>query len=199
MYPRIDESNSSTSTLGISANANSAISYNTRCNEEKGTIMAIIINKNKFIFKEGYLTHKGTIVSPSFTKAYLELEEFLQRAKHNNAETNKLCLPCFKKESIFSVNLIEVPEPATPALDKAQALADKTGEELALIRKKQDAEEILEYFNAVVEMVIGDTFIIHGENYHATIYDTPMLGNPLELTKEKLLKLVCAAAQYPLD
>lgn len=185
---------------GICTKANGALLYNNRCNEKKGKNMANIVEKSELVLKDGYLTHRkgGTVVTPGFVSAYIQLEDFLQHAMYDNKAKVIASLPRFEKESTFDKERIKVPVPKTPRLDKEGRNADKQAAELRLINAYEEVVGVLLHHNAVVELVLSDNIVVFDEDYRATIIDTPMLGNPLELTKEKLLKLVCDAAQYPL-
>lgn len=184
---------------GTGTEAIDAVSYTNHCNEEKGKTMATIVKKSDLKFVDGFLSLDGTIVSPSVADALNELEGFLQRAKFEN-ENRIEARPNFVRESNFETEdgLIKVPAPKTPVLDADAEHAEKVSEELHLIESHDQVHMVLDQYNSVVEFVTGSTVVLYDGDYKATLIDTPTLGNPLTLKKDKLLKLICEAVEYPL-
>ena len=182
---------------GTNLDAIEGVSYNNRCNEKKGKTMATIINKKQLRFTNGYLELEGTLVAPSFLKDYMELEDFLQQARYKN-ELDKEVL-VFHRESMAEGPLIKIEDPATPTMDKEAKKVDKISKEAIALVAAGEARNVLNQFNSVCEFVMQDSVVLYDENYRASLIDTPMLGNPLELTEEKLVDLVCEAVEYKRD
>ena len=182
---------------GTNLDAIEDVSYNNRCNEKKGKTMANIINKKQLRFTNGYLELGGTLVAPSFLKDYMELEDFLQQARYKN-ELDKEFL-VFHRESMTEGTLIKIEDPATPTMDKEAKKVDKISKEAMALVAAGEARNVLDQFNSVCEFVMQDSVVLYDENYRASLIDTPMLGNPLELTEEKLVDLVCEAVEYKRD
>ena len=182
---------------GTNLDAIEDVSYNNRCNEKKGKTMANIINKKQLRFTNGYLELGGTLVAPSFLKDYMELEDFLQQARYKN-ELDKEFL-VFHRESMTEGTLIKIEDPATPTMDKEAKKVDKISKEATALIAAGEARNVLDQFNSVCEFVMQDSVVLYDENYRASLIDTPMLGNPLELTEEKLVDLVCEAVEYKRD
>ena len=182
---------------GTNLDAIEGVSYNNRCNEKKGKTMATIINKKQLRFTNGYLELGGTLVAPSFLKDYMELEDFLQQARYNNELDKEFRV--FHRESMAEGPLIKIEDPATPTMDKEAKKVDKISKEAIALVAAGEARNVLNQFNSVCEFVMQDSVVLYDENYRASLIDTPMLGNPLELTEEKLVDLVCEAVEYKRD
>ena len=78
-------------------------------------------------------------------------------------------------------------------------MVDKISKEATALVAASKARNVLNQFNSVCEFVMQDSVVLYDENYRASLIDTPMLGNPLELTEEKLVDLVCEAVEYKRD
>lgn len=185
---------------GIGTDAIGAVSYNNHCNEKKeGKTMANIVKKSDLKFEDGYLSTKrdGAIIAPGFVQSYIALEDFLQRAAFDNA--NKPVDARFVRESNIADRMIEVPAPKTPTLDADAKHADEVARDEKAIRAYEEAIKVLDEFNSVVEFVSSKTVVLYDDDYKAVVIDTPVLGDPLKLTKDRLLTLVCEAVEYNVD
>ena len=148
-----------------------------------------IYKKSDCAIIDGQITIENEILplSPDVYSMLHLMDEQVQKAKFLEKQPKAQAVPTligFKKKSSFSLPFID--KPKTPASDKQvkQAMAimaeadelEKVGNVNALILKLQPLFDWVE-----------SEYVTDGYPAHSRI-DTPEIGNPLELTSEKLVE-----------
>ena len=142
-------------------------------------------------FKRGYLCKgKGKVVAidNEIVDLLNQLETDLQRARFDKAHAVDLS-PLDEKFVRKSVEELPVAVPETPALDKKVAETLELMDELDHI---DDVESVNAYIKSIKPLVhfVQDDEVIECEHCTPHKFDLPIIGNPLNLTTEKLLGYV---------
>lgn len=151
-------------------------------------------NKSECEYKGGYIvTADNEIVSVDneIVDLFNKLEEDIQRSKFN--EVNKVLQPItpdfeFSRQTEHG-EIYPTVSANTPELDAA---ADKAIKMMDEIDAMSAAEKANEYFDGIhpLFMFVNDEFIVSGEQAAQHRFDLPVIGNPLELDKDKLSEFV---------
>lgn len=157
--------------------------------------MAKIYKKSELVFAEGYICDKdmnilevpgGLIEKLSNLDRALQEKEYLDAQPEGTESPN---LEGFKRKSMF--DKIELPlmeKPETPIADAREAEALEFMKEVDEVNKVDDFNEIIRKHRDLFEFAGDDTVITCiTDAFTPAPIDTPVLGNPLELTADKLL------------
>lgn len=150
-------------------------------------------NKESLEYKGGYIVEDNKVicVDNEVVDLFNKLETDIQRAKFEKMK-GKLVVDFGNNEFHRKSELGEIfpnVEVNTPCLDemaeKAEAIMDE-------IDAMNAADVMNEYFAGIKPLIafVNDEFVIDAENSTPHRFDLPTIGNPLELTKEKLSELV---------
>ena len=153
-----------------------------------------LFNKNELQFVDGMLISKATndVVCPApsavfglnnLETKYQEAMYLKEQGEYNPAPT----LEGFNRETALHSIRVEIPEAETPTLDEQVARSIKITEELDAVCKHDDMVQLInsneEAFNFVHADYVVDT------DCSLYRFDLPYIGNPLELTDEKLVAI----------
>lgn len=162
-----------------------------------------LYNKSELTFNNGYITDaNGDIIvigNSDIIGGLNQLETEIQLGQFNIEHSVELPSEkdTFHRKSSFQSGIrIEV---ETPLLDKK---AEETMNLLSELNKANQAEVVNKYvamYDDLVEWVREPQFVGTTTSYRVDRIDTPTLGNPLELTIEKLQEVFPIAANADLD
>lgn len=144
-------------------------------------------------YKNGYIVDKqGEVVAidNEIVDLFNKLETDMQHAYWEKGQP-KIELPSIEKFSRVSErgNVYAHIEANTPKLDKEIDKAIAIMDELDAVDR---AKKVNDYFNGIVpiQLFIADENIVACESAVPHRFDLPLLGNPLEMTKQKLAGFV---------
>jgi len=157
--------------------------------------MAIkLINKNELVFRNGYFycDNERVAIDGIVVNQFNEFEEIIQKYNYLEKQGDYHSMPTldgFEREHISPIEInVEAP---TPVLDMEIA---KTKAMLSEIDGQSMAEEITRVANHYKEMLywIGsETIDVRDNNFFDEFrVDTPLLGDPLELTKDVIMEYI---------
>ena len=155
--------------------------------------MAKIRYKNQLAYKSGYLIDVDDEVVALPTKVAEQLnnlDTLVQKARYLNGQPKASPEPSldgFVRETEVSVPKLK--DPITPAIDHKERESKAILKE---IRSKMEADAVNDIVDANKEAFV---FMDNGEFIEGTEVvrlDLPELGNPLELTAEKMLSILKA-------
>lgn len=165
---------------------------------------ATIVKKSDLQFKEGRVFMGNTLVElPCVIVTQLSnLDLQLQRAiynRDNQIEPQKVIDP-FKRKSFSNARKVDLglTKPETPVTDSIESQKKNVEKEAILVDVHDEIERLGKLYKDVVFFVEDDDVLITEEVCSAMI-DTPELGNPFELTKEKLIEIFTEIAKWDSD
>ena len=151
------------------------------------------VKKSDLRFEDGYVIDNNTeeiVALPEAVATCLNvLEMDIQRAKYNNAVATVSAKPDIKPFSFKSAFAADatIEEPETPALDA------RIAESLKLVEEIDATTDVMAYntwigkHQKLAEFISKDKFIPGND---VVRINAITIGNPLELTKEKLFALI---------
>ena len=147
--------------------------------------------KSDLRYEGGYLVTKDdkiVLLPFAIASKLMELEERLQKALwlKNKPEVELPEYGEFVRKSEFDVKLPQI-KVETPTIDKAVEFALKYKEDLDNQLTADAANKFISGYTQVFQFVNSDLFV---EGDYDTRLDLPTLGNPLELTEDKIMQLV---------
>ena len=151
-----------------------------------------MFNKSECEYKGGYIVCKGKVVCVDnrIVDLFNKLEEDVQRAQYEATKMPTVIMPAgeFSRATEHG-KIYPVVNADTPELDKLTDQAIKIMDELDSIA---DAEKVNEYFSSIKPLImfVNDEFIVSGEQAIQHRFDLPVIGNPLEVTKDDLSQWV---------
>lgn len=165
----------------------------------KGNAMKLYKKSDLNLDASGLLVSKdGDIILPdiNIVNQANELDTLIQQHEYLSMQPEATPMPSldgFHRMSIKdnSRGWFEVKTPTLDAeRDKAMAIMDEIDGQI----KADTANQMLDKFAALIEFVDGDAVIDCGNELYC--FDTPMLGNVLELTKEDVLDVIATIADF---
>ena len=157
--------------------------------------MAKIYKKSELVFVEGYICDKDMNILEvpyPLVEKLCDLDRKLQEKEYLDAQpegADKPSLNGFKRKSMFdkaALPLVEKPE--TPIADAREAEALEFMKEVDEVNKVDDFNQVIRDHRDLFELACDDTIITcETQSLAPAPIDTPVLGNPLELTSDKLL------------
>jgi len=156
--------------------------------------MAKLVSKSDLEFDQGYVTYDGDVVSIglALTRQLNELETKVQEARYLHRQPDAQPVPSmdgFERQS--TINAICMDSPDTPELDASVERAMRIAKEIDAIDTSKKLNKVFSEYDKVAEFLATDKVLV--DDAIIERIDTPVLGNPLELTGEKLLKILVEA------
>ncbi len=153
-----------------------------------------MFNKSECEYKGGYIVCGGEVVAidNEIVDLFNKLEVDVQRAEFERKNCGTM--PCYQDLGEFTPlsehgKIMPFVQVSTPELDKLAEQGIKIMDE---IDRVADAAKANEYFEGIKPLImfVNDEFIVSGEHGVQHRFDLPIIGNPLELDKDKLSELV---------
>lgn len=166
--------------------------------------MAKYVKKSKLEFKNGSIVKKSTVVAVdlAIVSQYNRLEELLQRAVYLGEQPDyqpRPSLDGFEFVSIKDLGKFDVEKPETPAIDKKLEEAMQFYEEVESLHKVDGINEVVQQFHALLEFCDNDEVLIGTGDVAVQMFDGFMLGNPLELTVDKVMSAIKLVASIDMN
>lgn len=154
---------------------------------------AKLIKKSKLTFEAGHLIKKDKVIGlPVNVWLQLnELETMIQQYDYLKKQKEYSPGPTLdgfeRRRSEYFDNILEEVLPETPVSDKRVAEAKAFMDEVDRVDKAKEVNETIEHFHDLMLWCQHDKFI-EGDCYNPI--DLYVLGNPLELTEEKVARII---------
>lgn len=150
------------------------------------------VNKEELAWNNGIITMGDDVVSidSKVVSILNTMETAIQMRVHLNKQPKAAPMPSlegFKRERIRKTWELEDPE--TPELDAKVERAKKMCEEMDAMMDVKKANEVLKKISPLLDFAESDKVMV-STDYDGVVIDTPFIGNPLELTPEKILDLI---------
>lgn len=167
--------------------------------QRKGNAMKLYKKSDLTLDASGLLVSKdGDIILPDIriVDQANELDTMIQQHEYLAAQPEATPMPSldgFQRMSIKdkSRGWFEVKTPTLDAeFDKAMTIMDEIDGQV----KASAANQMLDKFAALIEFVDGDSVIDCGNQLYC--FDTPMIGNVLELTKQNVLEIIAFITDF---
>lgn len=151
-------------------------------------------SKSGLRYHNGYLldeTNQVLVPSHSLVKQFNELEYKLQEARWKAELPSVKVGPDFKFDSEHTATTFRY-EADTPCLDEQVEWSMKIMEELDEVEKADKRNKILDELFLVVGFVEDDKVMLDDSGMFSTVtrFDLKNIGNPLELTPDKLREII---------
>ena len=148
-----------------------------------------LIKKSDCEFKNHRIVCDGAVVGigHSVRRQLESLERHYQECMYLAKQPDYAPLPSlegFAFESAVEDELPHIALPATPTIDKREAEAKAYVDELDSVDEAKDVNRLIDRYAKLVRWVEADEFI---EEFDEDYLDLKYLGNPLELTLDKLI------------
>lgn len=151
-----------------------------------------IYKKSECRYENGYIVNGDDVVVPQGIMLLIDkLEDDVQRARflrENEAEPVRE-VPEFKRKSEHGVMMPET-TPATPVLDLKIKTAERLLDELDCIELAERVNGYVHKMRPLFEFVQSESFVGEEHPLGNMRFDLPTVGNPLELTTDKLTGLI---------
>ena len=163
--------------------------------------MAIKMYKKKNCkYKNGYITHKGKVVSVDnkVVDLFNKLEEDMQRAMFERQnEQHCYCAPVQElRRKTERGNIVPTFNVDTPELDEAIDKSMLIMNELDTVSKAKEMEAYLRKMIPLIEFM-EDKEIVSTDQAVQHRFDLPTIGNPLNMNKETLSS--CVSIVFGMD
>lgn len=152
-----------------------------------------VFEKKDCQYKDGYIVSGNEVVAVDNEVVDLlnHLDLDIQKFRFNEEHAvDPIEIPEFKPQSEHRPK-VTVSAMETPTLDKVTEMAMDLMKELDSVSGAEMATRYFDSILPVVKFVINDTIISHDSQFKQFQFDLPTIGNPLELTEEKLADLIC--------
>lgn len=149
--------------------------------------------KSELKLVDGLLLAKdGTVVTPVGDVVHQanELDTMVQKAIYLHAQPEATPMPSldgFERVSNFDMKYALTAD--TPTLDKRAEEAVQLMDELDDLKRVKEVNKFLEEYSELVRFAEAEQ-VVCSEADAPEVFDTPTLGNPLDLTPELILKSV---------
>lgn len=155
-----------------------------------------IYKKSECAIIDGQVTFESEVLylNPVVYNMLHILDEQVQKAEYLNAQPKAQAAPSldgFKKKSNYSLPLLE--KPKTPAGDKQVKIAMAIMRETDEVNKVGKINELITEMQPMFDWVASEHTSDSGTP-HARI-DLPAIGNPLELTTDKMVEFIKTVAE----
>lgn len=149
--------------------------------------------KSELELVDGLLLAKdGTVVSPvgNVVRQANELDTLVQKAIYLQAQPEATPIPSLDGfERVSNFNLKYKLTADTPTFDKRTEEAVKFMNELDDLSRVEVVNEFLEKYSELIRFADAEQ-VVCSEAEAPEVFDTPTIGNPLELTPELIIKSV---------
>lgn len=152
-----------------------------------------MIKKDELEFIGGYLVHGDDIigVDPKIVEQVNKLETLVQKRNWLSLQPKACSGPDFNSfERMHDNDVVIHANPTTPMLDSMTEESLKLMEEIDRQNEADTANKIFEKLQDLTEFAIND-YVIDSEQYSIKKFDLPMIGNPLDITVDKICEWVC--------
>lgn len=159
--------------------------------------MTKFINKADCKFERGYIVKDDEIIGVAPAVAYQlgRIDTWLQKIRYLEKQP-EFCPPPslsgFEPKHMWKQDLPMIETENTPTLDAAVDFAKKLFDDIANIDVNKRLNAFIEKYSELFEFVSNDRF---KEGMYDGQLDTPEIGNPLELTEEKLMHILFDIAE----
>ena len=162
--------------------------------------MAKLIKKSKCTFEAGHIIKKEKVIHIPYTVwCQLNKLELIMQQYDYLVQQKPYCpgpsLEGFERESALTIQRPYVKEPDTPVTDKRIAEAMAFMEEVDATNNVEKINDLIDEYGELIDWAASDKFI---EGTCDKEIDTPLLGNPLELTAEYIVKVLRAMLDNPI-
>lgn len=151
-----------------------------------------LIDKKKLSFSNCVVSMGDEVVSidSRVVEILNAMETAIQMRAYLRQQPKSAPMPSldgFKRERIRKTWEIEDPE--TPELDAKVERAKKLCAEMDAVMDVKKANKLLEKISPLLDFADSDKAMV-SIDYDGQVIDTPTIGNPLELTTDKILELI---------
>lgn len=151
-----------------------------------------LIDKKELSFDKGVITMGDEVVSVNseVVRILNTMETAIQMRIYLRQQPKAAPMPSldgFKRERIKKTWELEDPE--TPELDAKVERAKKLCEEMDAMADVKKANKVLKQISPLMDFADSDKVLV-STDYDGQVIDTPFIGNPMELTPEKILELI---------
>lgn len=156
--------------------------------------MTKLVSKKSLKYIDGYIMDCNSNIVDIGSDIYEflnDLDIYIQKAEYIKSQPKGQLPPTmngFKPKSERKVYQIE--EPETPNLDARAALAKSILDETIKSSKVKLYNEYIEQNASMFEWLDSDRIVVLDSINEANRFDLPTLGNPLELTVEKVIEFI---------
>ena len=162
--------------------------------------MAKLIKKSKCKFEAGYIVRKSeTVGIPAVVWQQLnKLELIVQQYDYLLGQPTFREAPSlkgFERRSIFKTKRPYAEPPETPVTDRRVEEAMAFMEEVDKVNDVKEINDAIDMFGELIDWCANDKFI--EGNCHKPI-DTPMLGDPLVLSPERIATTIALVVKNPI-
>ena len=160
-----------------------------------------LIKKNKCTFEAGHIVKKNELVGiPSIVFYQLEKLELMYQQYDYLKGQGKYCpgpsLDGFVRKSDLAADLPYVAAPETPVTDRRVEEAMAFMDEVDAIDNANKVNNAIDDFEALINWCASEKFV-EGNCFNPI--DTPMLGNPLELTADAVAYVLGTIVNDPIE
>lgn len=161
--------------------------------------MPKMIKKSKCQFEAGHITKKNELVGiPAVVHMQLDkLEIMLQQAEYLENQpvgTPAPSLDGFVRKTTLTSDRPYVEMPSTPVTDKRVAEAMQFMAEADAVNDTATINRTIDEFGALIDWCAADKFV---EGQDTSAIDLYILGNPLELTPDKIAGYISGLVLAP--
>lgn len=154
--------------------------------------MSKLIKKSKCSFEAGHIVKKNELIGipPVVHMQMYKLELMVQQAEYLKAQPNGCASPSlegFVRKTTLAAERPYVEMPDTPVTDKRVAEAMEFMAEADAVNDTHVINKTIDDFGALIDWCAADKFV---EGVCVLPIDLPELGNPLELTPDKVVKFI---------
>lgn len=154
------------------------------------------MNKNDLQFVDGYLCDKeGYVVAIDckVVKLANHLDTELQKKLYLDKQPKAQPMPSldgFEREHLNKVEIPRIEPKETPVTDKRVAEAMAFVKEMENQNTADKVNKEAEEYTPLFAFVMSDEVWVYTDTEDPYEFDTPMLGNPLELTEDDVLLII---------
>lgn len=156
-----------------------------------------LFKKKDLVYIDGMLVNEDTnevvAVNQNIVIDLNSIETMYQQAKYlseQGAYNPAPSLEGFERERFYTEKLPLAPEPETPVFDEKVKKSLALMDEMDAKAKTEKINESIEQFRDVFLFLEHDYVVNRGNDYQAFCFDLPQIGNPLELTQDKLVEIL---------
>ena len=166
--------------------------------------MAKFINKSDCVWDNGYVVNGDEIVNIPFAVAMQAraLDIMLQQYRHLKKQPTYVPAPSlddFKAQHIYDGNRPYLEMPDTPVTDKRVAESMAFLDECHREATVKEVNAAIDKFGLLVDWLDSDKILVDDTATCSNRFDTPALGDMLELSSEDVVSILLTIAESPVE
>lgn len=157
--------------------------------------MAKLISKKLLKYVDGYIKNLNNNeivnIEPGICEFLNDLDIYIQKSEYLKSQPKGQIPPSMRGFKVKSERKVyQIEEPETPNLDARAALAKHILDETINVSKVKNYNEFIELNSPVFEWLDAECILVVESGNEVDRFDLPTLGNPLELTSEKVIEFI---------